>query len=166
MLSQAKKVVSGHYHNAHQVGSNFFHLPSIYQANYGEDKEKGFTILYDDGSHCHFQSDFRAFETVKVDLGITTPTMLKELIKTHKNSEDSIRLELTGSDEKLDAIDKAKLSLSNIDYKIKREGFDVKEFDEKKLNLPKMNKSNVKAVFKTWCDQEELEYKEGLKYIE
>lgn len=45
------KVLVGHYHNRTVIkGTNIEYIGSSRQSNFGEDEEKGYTILYDDGS--------------------------------------------------------------------------------------------------------------------
>ena len=46
------KVLVGHYHNRTKIkGTNIEYIGSSRQHNFGEDEEKGYTIIYSDGSH-------------------------------------------------------------------------------------------------------------------
>lgn len=44
------KVLVGHYHNRTQIGDNIFYIGASRQHNFGEDEEKGYTLLYPDGA--------------------------------------------------------------------------------------------------------------------
>lgn len=44
------KVFVGHYHNRTKVAPNIEYIGSSRQANFGEDEEKGYTLIYTDGS--------------------------------------------------------------------------------------------------------------------
>lgn len=45
------KVFAAHYHNRCKVKPNIEYIGSSRQHNFGEDEEKGYTILYSDGTH-------------------------------------------------------------------------------------------------------------------
>lgn len=46
------KILVGHYHNRTKIkNTNIEYIGSSRQHNFGEDEEKGYTILYSDGSH-------------------------------------------------------------------------------------------------------------------
>ena len=77
------KVFSGHYHDQQKIG-NFYHIPSIQQNNYGEDSDKGFTVLFGDGSHELVKSDFKEYIKVQVDLDTCSDKDLKLLKAKHK----------------------------------------------------------------------------------
>lgn len=50
LFSKWDKVLVGHYHNRTRVKPNIEYIGSSRQMNFGEDEEKGYTLIYADGS--------------------------------------------------------------------------------------------------------------------
>lgn len=96
LLKKFKKTYLGHFHNTHEITKDIIHLPSLRQKDFGEDSNKGFSVIYDDLSYKIIKGDFRLYDKVLIDLDTITPKAIKELIKTHENSADSIRFEEIG----------------------------------------------------------------------
>lgn len=160
------KVLSGHYHNQGQVGKNFYHLPSIIQHNFGEDVEKGFTVLYDDLSHELIKSDFPQFKKIKVNIDEISKKELNSLTTKHSETgNDKVRFEFTGTQSKIKSLDKAFYQNLGIDVKTK-----VKEVEDTSVEsteeITVHNDNSLKEEFKEFCTKEELEYEQGIKYFE
>ena len=51
LFSKWNKVFVGHYHNRNTIAPNIEYIGSSRQHNFGEDEEKGYTVIYTDGSH-------------------------------------------------------------------------------------------------------------------
>lgn len=114
------KVLSGHIHDrAHH--KNFYYIGSCYQNNFGEDNEKGFTILYDDGSHELINSEFLEYHIIKIDLDKVSKKELNELKKDGatliKDSSANIRFKFEGSEDKVKAIKQEEFTAFGIDVK-------------------------------------------------
>lgn len=110
------KVLVGHYHNKQEV-KNITYIGSAYQKDYGEDEDKGLTLVYDDGSLERIPLVFPRFKTVKIDLNTITPQELEKAFKSHEKSPDSIRFKFSGTKEKLTKLDTAKYDKAGIDVK-------------------------------------------------
>ena len=115
-----EKVLVGHYHNAQEVG-NVAYVGSAYQKDYGEDDDKGMTLVYDDGSLERILLDFPRFETIKIDLNVVTTEELEKTFKSHEKSEDNIRFKFSGTKEKLAALDRPKYIKAGIDVKTEQD---------------------------------------------
>ena len=160
------KVFLGHFHNCHKVGKNIYHLPSIQQNNFGEDEDKGFTVLYDDGSHELIKSEFKPFIKVKLDVNKASKKEIDETIKKYeKESKNAnIRFILEGSGEKLKSISKEKFIQAGIDVKTKNCEIDIiEDFDE--VEITKYDSENIIDEFEEFCELKDLDFKEGLKYL-
>lgn len=161
-------VLSGHIHNQCKVAKNIFHIPSICQNNFGEDLEKGFTVLYDDLSFELVKSDFPKYLTVQVDLDKQTKKqydpILNASIEHAKTSKDRFRFEFTGEANKLKTIDKGQYEKLGIDVSIKNKEVEIKEV-EKYQQVKVLSNSEIKESFKEFCVQEELDYETGIKYL-
>lgn len=168
LLSKWKKVYLGHYHNYHEITKDIVHLPSLRQANFGEDDNKGFTILYDDLSYELVKGEFKKFVKISINVNETSTKEIKELIEVHKNSDNTIRFEFTGDESKLKALDKSQFKDTGIDIKVK---FNVKyDFDDENLQLPTVTEyygeEEVKTSFKQFCEEKGYDYEYGSKLLE
>ena len=156
------KVFLGHFHNMHQIGKNIYHLPSIQANNFGENNEKGFTVLYDDGSHELIQSTFSKYETIKIDLDKTSKKDLNKLITSHGGSDDHIRFKLIGAEEKIKAIKKEEFSVAGIEVTC---DITDAEYEALEIEQVELTKDTIKDEFKVWCDKNEKDYNTGIEYI-
>lgn len=167
LLSKWKKVYLGHYHNYHEITRDIVHLPSFMPSNFGEDNNKGFTILYDDLSYELVKGNFREFEKIVINIDEINTTELKKLITLHKDSKNTIRFEFEGSEAKLKALDKTLFNDTGIDVKIK---YDTKyDFSDENLILPTVveyyGEEQIRDAFKDFCEEKNLNYKEGLEKL-
>jgi len=148
LFAKFDTVMTGHYHNRSKVGKNIHYIGSMYAGNYGEDNEKGLTVLYNDGSFEYFQLEFPHY--IKVEVKAGNKAALKKVQQEHKDSENHVRLVFKGEKKKLEAVDK--VSLEEL-------GFDVKYEDETKIinkqiaegELIMFNRSNLKEAFTEFC---------------
>ena len=167
MLKKWKKTYLGHYHNTHEITKNIIHLPSLRQNDFGEDSNKGFSVLYDDLSYEIVKGKFREFTKTIIDVNKTELSQIKVLIDTYKNSENTIRFELIGDESKLRAFDKSIFEGSGIDVKLKYE--EKYTFDESESNIPKaiskIGKTEVIKSFEEFCKEKSLDHKEGLELL-
>jgi exonuclease SbcD len=160
-------VLSGHYHNQQQVAPNVYHLPSLYQRNYGEDDDKGFTILYDDLSFELIKSQFDRFEKVVIDLDTISKKDLEE--KTRDFSAIAanghhVRFEFRGTEKKVKAIKKEIFTSNGIDVKTK-----IKEIEEVDIQfndeVKKLDIQSLYDKFTNFCEKEDLDLEIGQKYL-
>lgn len=164
LLSKWNKTYLGHYHNHHEITKDIVHLPSLRQANFGEDDNKGFSILHEDLSYKIVQGNFKRFKKVVVNINTTSAADISKLIKTYQNSSDTIRFEFVGDESKLKALDKGQFNDTGIDVKIK---YDVKyDYTDVESSLPTIvehyGEDQVREAFKGFCDDKGYEYEEGI----
>lgn len=159
------KVFSGHYHDQQKIGSNFYHIPSIQQNNFGENAEKGFTVLYADGSHELIKSKFKEFVKVQIDLDEIDSDELLSLKKKYKGSDSNIRFEFKGSDNVLKSLKKEDFTSLGIDVKTKsREVEDDIIFSESTEVIEHTGDSIIEE-FKKFCEKENYDFERGMKYL-
>jgi DNA repair protein SbcD/Mre11 len=160
------KVFSGHYHDEQQVGKNFFHLPSICQNNFGENEDKGFTVLYDDGSHELVKSIFPKYIKVKVDLDKTTKSELDKIVADNLPliEQNFVRLEFFGDEAKIKSLDKDKYVSLGFNVKNK-----MKEIEEEDIEFTEEisihTDDSIIEEFKVFCQEKELNYEQGVLYL-
>ena len=158
------KVLSGHYHDMQKIGDNFYHVPSIRQNNYGENVDKGFTILYHDGYHELVKSNFKRF--IKININVDDPELnLSSLKSLYGKSDDNIRIEFCGSENVLKSIKKEDFTYAGIDVKMKvKEIEDDIEFIEG-AEVKEHTKTSLVEEFKAFCEKENLNYEKGLEFL-
>jgi DNA repair exonuclease SbcCD nuclease subunit len=108
-LSGFYMVLLGHYHNKQKIGKNVHHIPSIIQHNFGENNEKGFTILYEDGTMELVKSTFPEYKKVDINLNETSHNELKELVENYKDTVDNVKFVITGSKSEIQALDTSEM---------------------------------------------------------
>lgn len=164
MFNHYKSVFLGHYHNAQQVSKNIFHLPSTRQNNFGEDNEKGFTILYNDFSTEFIKSKFIEFEKFHIDLENSSIEEAMELAKTIEKENVRITFEFSGSDDKLRALDKK--FFINLGVSVSTKNKDVEAEDvEYAEEVKKMTDDDIIEHFKRFCEKNNYPFDEGIKYL-
>lgn len=165
MLKKWKKTYLGHFHNTMEITKDIVHLPSLRQNNFGEDSNKGFSIIYDDLSYEIVPGDFRKFSKVKIDLNNVTIKELKKLIQVHQDSTDIVRFEITGDENKLKALDKEIFKDTNIDVKIEYK----KKYDIDELEVPTFVKTHTKnsivPTFESFCNDKGYDIEVGTKLL-
>jgi len=163
LLSKWRKTYLGHYHNHHEITKDIVHLPSFRPQSFGEDNNKGFSILYDDLTYKVIKGRFKEFNKVKIDLNTISPIDIEQLIKTHENSLNTIRFEFVGDDSKLKALDKSRFKDTGIDVKLKYKA--KYDFEDDNIVIPrpitKYDKVQIKDIFKKFCEDKGYDFKKG-----
>lgn len=166
------KVMVGHYHNRSKVGSNIFYIGSDRQRNYGEDDDKGFTVLYSDGSHEYVNSKFQRYIKRGVDLTQLDVddvyTIAEQMAAEKAKSGDKMRLVLTGTDEDFAALDMARLKRLGLD--IKQENLHILRSMEAAKSAPTIHvsKDDLFKKFIKYCGVNKVTpslRKLGMKYV-
>jgi exonuclease SbcD len=157
ILKKFKAVYLGHIHD-YSVTEDFVHqLPSIRQNNFGENTNKGFTIIYDDLSIEILKSKFKEYKTFKIDLNETSDNEVKDLLKEATTDDNSYkRIIVTGNTDKLKSFDRSKFESAGVKVNIKQKQLDYK------ISL---DSSDIFTTFKKFCEENELDFKTGTKYL-
>lgn len=162
LLSKFTKTYLGHYHNWHEITKDIVHLPSLRQSNFGEDDNKGFSILYSDLSYKIINGDFKKFKKVVIDINKTTSIKISELISKYRDSQDTIRFEFIGDESKLKALDKGQFKGTGIDIKLKYDvTYDIKD-QEAPTVIENYGEDQVRDAFKVFCNEKGYNYQEGI----
>lgn len=161
-LLNFKAVLCGHYHNQVKIkNTNIEYIGSSRQHNFGEDEEKGYTILYSDGSYGFIKNEVNTrYQTIEVSV--------KEAAELKLNKDDRYKYKI----------------------KVKCDEKDAKIFDKQKLidlgfhkvevvtttNLPsetaaadiheKYDKQGIKKEYQNYCNENSIDSKLGIKYLE
>lgn len=165
-LKKWKKTYLGHYHNTHEITKNIVHLPSLRQQDFGEDDNKGFSVIFDDLSYEIVKGVFKRFKKISIDVDKLDAKAIDKLIEDNKNSLDSIRIELVGEESKIKAIDKSRFKDAGIDLKTKFTDSDINIDRPAPKLIQKFDKKKVEDIFKDFCAEKGYDYEVGNKILQ
>lgn len=166
LLKDWTKVLAGHYHNAQQVSQNIFHIPSIQQNNFGENSEKGFTVLKVDASTEFVKSDFKEYVILELDAGKIDAEMLGNLISEADKGDVYLRTDLVGNQSDIKSIDTNKLKAHGIRIKtVSTEIVESVSAAESGETVDFESDEKVQALFKDFCSEKGFNHEEGLEYL-
>lgn len=163
-----RSVYLGHYHNHQSIGKNIWHLPSIRQNNYGENGNKGFTVLFSDGSFEIFNSKFVGFRTIELDLDTVSKKDFDAVITMKKDQIElaNTRLKITGSEDKVRSLSIDRLKQMGFDIKVESKEIEMSMDEVEEGNVVEFNASSIKEEFNLFCKKEEYPNTEiGEKYL-
>lgn len=165
LLSKWKKVYLGHYHNHHEITKDIVHLPSFRQKDFGEDNNKGFSLLKKDGSYEIIKGKFKEYLKISIDLDRSTNKDISKLIEDNKNSGKVVRIEFNGTEAQCKAIDKSQFKGTDIDVKLKYSEIYENEIAEPSKIIEKYSKDQILGSFKDFCSDKDYDYREGESMI-
>lgn len=112
-------VVVGHYHNYSKLGENIHYTASAYPRNHGEDNDKGFTIVYVDGSLERKKAMFPQYVSYDLAPEDLTGEKIKALRLRTESTDDVMRVVVRATKAELKGFDLAPLLAMGIDAKKK-----------------------------------------------
>lgn len=168
MFKEFHTVFVGHYHNRSQVGDNIFYIGSPRPKDFGEDNEKGFTLLYPDGTHELALGGFRKFIKVQVDLS-EGKEKIEELKAEYAESEHRVRFVVTGEEEDLSLI--STKEFADLGIEIKKEPIRLARSLEAAENseFVEFDKKTIIRAFLQYCSENGINgprRKLGMKFIQ
>lgn len=163
-------VLIGHYHNRNNIENDFdtdiWYTGSTHANNYGEDNEKGFTIIYDDGSIEFINAEFPKYETIQVDISDIDGKWMKQTKNHINDSGNNVRLIITGDESELKKVKPAKFSEIGI-KQLKKNSDNIAIRDESnKVVFVSLDKETVIKEYKKFAVEIEIEDVEfGVEYL-
>jgi exonuclease SbcD len=168
MFTDWTKVLIGHYHNASQLADNVFYTGSVYQNNFGETvTDKGFTVIYADGSIEFVPSEFPRY--IKETIYATDKETLRNLLEKYTGETyHHIRFIIKGTKRQCQNVSTTEIVTAGIDVKF--------EIDELTKNIEAseqdtvlyFDRSTMVKTFLSFCQENEIKgenLKFGLKLI-
>ena len=165
-LLDYKAVLCGHYHNRiHIKGTNIQYIGSSRQHNFGEDEEKGYTILYSDGSTEFVKNQVnQRYKTVEVDFDDVAKLDMYFVNDTMDNYKVCVKVRCTDKQSK--AFDKQQL----LDYGFNKVEMVLAAPVEKEVAAmgieEKFDKQGIKKEYQNFCNEQEIDSELGIKYLE
>lgn len=161
MFKNWTKVLIGHYHNASELADNVIYTGSAYQNNYGENiTDKGFTVVFNDGSIKHAQSKFPRYIKEVVDAN-DKETLMNLLEKYGGEERDYIRFVFVGKKTDCQKINIAEIQGKyGIDCKFQcveeREAIELSESDA----VLEYDKKTLTKDFMKFCSDNDIKGKQ------
>lgn len=168
IFDEFERVFVAHYHNRCVIPkTRIEYIGSSRQHNFGEDEEKGYTVLYSDGSHELIQNKANIrykvidIEADKVDIHLTD--LLDELKETGRY-RTKVRVHATSA--KASGIDKAKLLEAGAS-KVEIITENSEQVDVAASSLfEKFDSYKIRETYTEFCREKEIEDVElGLSYL-
>ncbi len=161
-----KYVLSGHYHNRIKVeGANIEYIGSTRQKDFGEDENKGYTIVYDDGSYSFIQNQVNMrYVTLKQPYSAINEAFIDK-IKDYVDDGYYVKLKISCTESERKSIDKEELysaGVVKIDYDT--EEAVVAQITNDDLSK-KYDNNGIKTEYSSFCSNNEKSSDLGIKYL-
>ena len=161
-LRDFKSVLCGHYHNRVKIkNTNIEYIGSSRQGNFGEDEEKGYTLLYSDGSYKFIKNEVNIrYKTIEIDA--------KNIGKFTLDKDDryKYKVKVKCNEKQAKLFDKQQL----IDMGVHKVEVIALSDLPKKLTAAdiqeKYDKQGIKKEYQNYCNENSIDSKLGLKYLE
>ena len=165
-------VLAAHYHNRIELaGTDIMYIGSSRQNNFGEDMNKGYTILYDDGTISFVQNEVNTrYVTIDVDIEDIDDAFMQKLADYSDCNplpcDYKIRVRVKCTDAQARTYDKKILldaGASKVEFKTEKMETIVTQsssIDEK------YDKNGIKKEYQNFCNEKSIDSKLGMKYLD
>lgn len=162
------KVFVGHYHNRCVIpGTRIEYIGSSRQHNFGEDEEKGYTVLYSDGEHEFIQNRantrYRTLDVPLEEAGIHLTDRLDEI---RAEGCCKVRVRVHCSPEQAAGVDRARLieaGASKVEILCQEQGPAAIQATEL---FERYDKGKIRESYEQFCRERQIEDPEtGIMYL-
>lgn len=160
-LQKYRKVLCGHYHNRTTIPeTNIEYIGSSRAHNFGEDEEKGYTLLYADGS--------TSFVKNEVNTRYVTEDVMLDNLSDWKSVYDEqykVRLRIHCKAAEADTVNKEELisrganKIEFVTEKLKAIESSQSEMDER------FDNKNLQIEYKSFCKEKDIDSRFGMDYL-
>lgn len=162
------KVLVGHYHNRTKIkGTNIEYIGSSRQHNFGEDEEKGYTIIYSDGSHKFVKNQINIrYKVIDVPFEKVNINLYDLLDENKGDGRYKTKVRIHCLTTQAPSIDKQKLIDSGAN-KVEIITEDIEEVNLSKSSLfEKYDNKQIKKTYEDFCEEKEIaDISLGLSYL-
>lgn len=167
LFKDFNKVFVGHYHDRCVIkNTNIEYIGASRQHNFGEDAEKGYTILYSDGSHefVKNQNNVR-YRVIEVNFDEISQFLYNKLSQI-ADSFCKIKVKINCDSKQVSSIDKQKfIEAGATKVEIITEKTQVAEIENHSLEK-KYDKGGIKKEYLNFCANKGVDVKMGLEYLD
>lgn len=161
------RVFVGHYHNRTQVKPNIEYIGSSRQMNFGEDEEKGYTLIYTDGSTEFIKNNVNVrYQVIDVDAGRVNAHLNDRLEEIRGDGRYRTKVRIHGTSAETSNINKEQLLQSGANkVEIVNEETVPTEGEAGGL-FEKFDSRKIQESYRHFCEEKEIEDVElGLNYL-
>lgn len=168
IFSGFDKILVGHYHDRKKIpGTNIEYIGSSRQHNFGEDEEKGYTILYSDGLTKFIKNEvnFR-YRVIEVELSDMDDEFMAHLAEIKKDSRYKVKVRIKCDSSQTSSVNKQQLAECGANkIELVTEQTIVMNTDHQRITQ-KFDKSGIKEEYTNFCSQKSIDNKLGLQYLD
>jgi exonuclease SbcD len=156
-------VLIGHYHNYQEI-DNIVYIGSTHQQNFGEDQDKGYSIIYDDGTFDKIEfENVPTYTTSTINVDILSKKELADKIDliSSQSKQSFQKIKFTGSIEKIASISKLTTQLQSSGIKVEKKAnieIDSDDYidEQQALNFVGFDALSILAEFDTFAESKKL----------
>ena len=163
-------VLAAHYHNRVELaGTDIMYIGSSRQNNFGEDEDKGYTILYDDGTTKFVKNEVNTrYATLETSIEDIDDDFMQKLADFHDCPPVpyKVRVRVKCTDAQAKVYDKKILldaGASKVEFITDKSQAVVTQstsIDEK------YDKNGIKKEYQSFCNEKSIDSKLGMKYLD
>lgn len=169
LFEQFDNVLVGHYHNRKVIeGTNIEYIGASRQHNFGEDEDKGYTILYKDGSYEFVKNEANArYKAIDVDINDMNESFFQELQRIQSDGRYKVKVRISCQSEQAISIDMEKLQEHGVaKVELETEQTQARIAEGQDLSK-KYDKSGIKQEYTNFCsDKAIINVELGLTYLD
>lgn len=157
-----KVVLCGHYHNRIRIkGTNIEYIGSSRQHNFGEDEEKGYTIIFDDGSFEFVKNQVNTrYKVIEVDADEISSLSLEGADRRYKH-----KLKVKCDEKQSKLFDKQEMLDKGFD-KVEVVSENPASVESIKADIQtKYDHAGIRKEYRLYCDERSIDSKLGIKYL-
>ena len=167
MFYKWDKVLVGHYHNRCKF-DNIEYIGSSRQHNFGEDEEKGYTILFSDGDTEFVQNKVNIrYKTLELSFDEIN-SHIKETIEDLTQDGYRVRVKILCDPEQVKSLDKQFLIDSGASKVEIAQSITERAKVSQNTFEKRFDKSGLKNMYSTFCEENNIDNKEvevGIRYL-
>lgn len=161
MFKEFDKVLIGHYHNlSSHINGKVVYIGASLQHNFGEDNNKGVTLLTDRLKLNKVQASFKEYKNFEVDVASLTKEDIQDLISI--KDETHSKVILTGDPNLIKAFDKKVLLEAGIKVDVRAEVIAVQQVTQE---VEAHTNDSILDSFKTFCQEHNYPVEEGEEFL-
>jgi len=168
LFSDFDATLVGHYHNRKRIpGTNIEYIGSSRQHNFGEDEEKGYTILNSDGSTMFIKNEVnQRYRVIDIDIADMDDSSLAMLAEIKADPRYKVKVRVKCESAQSSSVNKQKLAECGANkIELVTEQTTVVHTDHQSITK-KFDKSGIKEEYTNFCTQKSIDNQLGLHYLE
>lgn len=162
-----KQVLAGHYHNRCEIAPNIRYIGSSRQMNFGEDEEKGYTLVYPDGTteFVKNRANIR-YAVIDVDAGKTGVHLRDYLQELKGEGRYRIKVRVHATQGGASCADKDKLLEAGANkVEIVTDETQTARTGDAGL-LEKFDSPKIIENYRRFCQEKGIDAEQGLSYLQ